>query len=685
MAESWIQLPVDGVGKKTRAITQTTSSDTVYNSTVSIVDPSNTANVAQITQQGYLYTANQIDVSFSGLLTNPGDAFVVGTSAGYATIVWQLNGPLNGTIAFEKTLDGTNYQAQPMWSSTINGGDSVTATTITGMFSGAAAANLQSRVRAVAQAGGTVTAIAFLAVGERGVTIRDQLPSGTNLIGSISAFQGVSSNLKSTVFQGSSPWIIQGSQSTSSTTAVSIAPATAGPYACFGYYIAGVTMNGTYNNLNAIFEGSDDGGNNWYTLEGARTDTQVIETGPSSLSSTNRMWEISLGPSILFRTRVLSLGNGSVNINTSFGSLPYEPSPIVAGTVTSQVVSMFPPRQSTTAILFQNILNTTLSALTAGPYNVAGYNAGLVTISGQYTGLIGVFEASDDANDWYKIQGYRTDGLDIGYGPVLLANAASSFTGNFAYQIPLGAFNWFRYRNMSILSGTAFVGFVAETLAQTPGVVVGQLNPSLLRGTVTAYTAGAVTVSGGAATAAAYGTGQPVVMAGLVVSAFPKGVTGANNFVVNALRVDPFGRVITTPNEERWHVIQSFTAITTTAESIFMPSIRTLSGAVSGTIYGGDLTGYLGSQANDFPNFIDLTEISITNLMPFSIRFEIRAMPVSSVQFSCWVPASGQYDRSFTTPLRQAANRWNPWTISANGDNNATCNYNVFAQGIPNR
>ena len=71
--------------------------------------------------------------------------------------------------------------------------------------------------------------------------------------------------------------------------------------------------------------------------------------------------------------------------------------------------------------------------------------------------------------------------------------------------------------------------------------------------------------------------------------------------------------------------------------------------------------------------------------MPYSVRFEIRAMPVSSVQFSCIVPASGQYDRSFATPLRQAANKWSNWTISANGDNNNPVNYNVFTQGVLNR
>lgn len=89
-----------------------------------------------------------------------------------------------------------------------------------------------------------------------------------------------------------------------------------------GYGNSLVSINGTYGTATAIFEGSDDGGTTWFTVNAARDDLNVIETGYTSLTNTSRSWQINNSGFDSIRVRSTAVASGTVNVRISSSSAP---------------------------------------------------------------------------------------------------------------------------------------------------------------------------------------------------------------------------------------------------------------------------------------------------------------------------------------------------------------------------
>lgn len=89
-----------------------------------------------------------------------------------------------------------------------------------------------------------------------------------------------------------------------------------------GYESATISINGTFNTATAVFEGSDDGGTTWYSLQAARTDSATVENGYTGLTNTNRMWTLQLTGLDTVRVRSTAVTSGTVNVRISISSAP---------------------------------------------------------------------------------------------------------------------------------------------------------------------------------------------------------------------------------------------------------------------------------------------------------------------------------------------------------------------------
>lgn len=89
-----------------------------------------------------------------------------------------------------------------------------------------------------------------------------------------------------------------------------------------GYGNSLISINGTYGTATAIFEGSDDGGTTWFTVAAARDDTNVIETGYTSLTNISRSWQVNNSGFDSIRVRSTAVASGTVNARISSSSAP---------------------------------------------------------------------------------------------------------------------------------------------------------------------------------------------------------------------------------------------------------------------------------------------------------------------------------------------------------------------------
>lgn len=87
-----------------------------------------------------------------------------------------------------------------------------------------------------------------------------------------------------------------------------------------GYESATVSINGTYGTATAVFEGSDDSGTTWYTLQAARTSDGTIETGYTSLTNISRLWTLPITGLDQIRVRSTAVASGTANIRISVSS-----------------------------------------------------------------------------------------------------------------------------------------------------------------------------------------------------------------------------------------------------------------------------------------------------------------------------------------------------------------------------
>lgn len=240
----------------------------------------------------------------------------------------------------------------------------------------------------------------------------------TGSIGNTSfiATQATAASLNATVVQGTAAAITGGwptiageiadttgtftnGTQTTSITAASLA----------GYQAATISINGTYGTATAVFEGSDDGGTTWYSLQASRTDSATIETGYTSLTNVTRMWTVEITGLDSFRVRSTAVASGTANIRISISASP---------TADASVISIGSALPAGSAVLghiitdSSSVTNATLSAETTkviGTINVAasqtiavtnaGTFAAQATLAAETTKVIGVVRTSDGAGN----------------------------------------------------------------------------------------------------------------------------------------------------------------------------------------------------------------------------------------------------------------------------------------------
>lgn len=169
---------------------------------------------------------------------------------------------------------------------------------------------------------GTLTAV---------TAITNALPAGTNLLGKVGIDQttpgttnAVSANQGTAAALAAGWVIINGEQADTTgtfTNATQTTSVTASNLAGYGNVL--ISINGTFGTATAIFEGSDDGGTTWYTInEASRTDSSTVENGYTSLTNTTRAWQTNNPGWDSLRVRSTAVASGTVNVRISPSAAP---------------------------------------------------------------------------------------------------------------------------------------------------------------------------------------------------------------------------------------------------------------------------------------------------------------------------------------------------------------------------
>lgn len=116
------------------------------------------------------------------------------------------------------------------------------------------------------------------------------------------------------------------------------------------------TVTGTFTGVNFIFEGSLDGGTTWFTTQGVRSDSNIIETTSGVIATLTRAWEFSVNAMSMFRIRSTAWVSGTAAIRILPGSYATEPIPA------AQVSATQPVSGSVTATM----TSTTLTSVVPG-------------------------------------------------------------------------------------------------------------------------------------------------------------------------------------------------------------------------------------------------------------------------------------------------------------------------------
>lgn len=150
-----------------------------------------------------------------------------------------------------------------------------------------------------------------------------------------------------------------------------------------GYGNVLISINGTYATATAVFEGSDDSGTTWYSLQAARDNTNVIENGYTSLTNTNQSWQINNPGFDSIRVRSTAVASGTVNVRLSASAAP--------GAAGATVAVATPDN----TILYNNTINAT-GAITG--FNTTGYQSVIIQLTGTWSGNLIIEGSNDDSN-----------------------------------------------------------------------------------------------------------------------------------------------------------------------------------------------------------------------------------------------------------------------------------------------
>lgn len=316
-------------------------------------------------------TANALDINIkSGSIANTSFAATQATASSLnATVVGTGTFAVQATLAAETTkIIGTVNQGTSPW---------VVSNSVLSVVGNGAAATAQ-RVTLANDSTGIIATVGAV------TAITNALPAGTNLLGKVGIDQttpgttnAVSANQGTAAALASGWVVINGEQADTTgtfTNATQTTSVTATNLAGYGNVL--ISINGTFGTASAIFEGSDDGGANWYTInEASRTDSSTIENGYTSLTNTTRAWQTNNPGWDSLRVRSTAVASGTVNVRISPSAAPSAAGATVSisGTVVVDDLAAAPTGSAVPAnaqydgLLAQNALPTA-----ATPGNLTG-------------------------------------------------------------------------------------------------------------------------------------------------------------------------------------------------------------------------------------------------------------------------------------------------------------------------
>ena len=168
-----------------------TIDNTTYKTQVVAVGDSTGANIASVTPAGQLIVRT-LDTIVTGNITTNGGTITSVECDGCSTASVQLIGTWVGTVAFEGSLDNTNWFA--LNASPFPSGAFVTTTSGTGQWIINSAGVDYIRVRATAFTSGSIAVTIDISSGIGIMGLVDALPAGTNLIGKVQELKDVGRN-----------------------------------------------------------------------------------------------------------------------------------------------------------------------------------------------------------------------------------------------------------------------------------------------------------------------------------------------------------------------------------------------------------------------------------------------------------------------------------------------------------
>jgi hypothetical protein len=119
---------------------------------------------------------------------------------------------------------------------------------------------------------------------------------------------------------------IQGVQDTPVTGSITTSTSTVTDTNASNFNLATIAIFGTYAGITAVFEASPDG-TNWFSIQGQRTDSGIIEAGFTTLTNTARAWDVFIGAWTQIRVRATARTSGTASVVIIKQTMPTEPAP----------------------------------------------------------------------------------------------------------------------------------------------------------------------------------------------------------------------------------------------------------------------------------------------------------------------------------------------------------------------
>lgn len=223
-----------------------------------------------------------------------------------------------------------------------------------------------------------------------------------------------------------------------------------------GFSTVTFSLQGTYANLNVVFEQSDDSGTSWYPVDASRLGTGLVESNVVNLSSQALIWRATVSGCDSFRVRATALTSGTVNVLISITALPtsagvgivanFADNRPAAGTITIlDSVSSTATGQNGAVLV-----TGTPTAGSAFALALNGYSGFYALVTGTWTGTL-TFEKSIDGGTTWSPFSVHID--STAYTQIAItANCSVRSAGAGATNV--------RLRATAAMTGTANVQFV---------------------------------------------------------------------------------------------------------------------------------------------------------------------------------------------------------------------------------